>query len=91
MSSLVFLGFSVVMFFISYGIMFTLMPMIFGAFFTVGDAFVLANNSTINSDWQTIYTEEQEIVQWLVPLVPTIGIMIAVIKILMVASVRGRD
>ncbi len=79
------------MFFISYGIMFTLMPMIFGAMFTVGDNFVLANNSTVNADWQVIYQEEQEIVKWLVPLIPTIGIMIAVIKILMVASVRGRD
>lgn len=89
MSSLVFLGFSVIMFFISYGIMFTLMPMIFGAFFTLADSFVVDGN--VNADWQAIYENEEDIVQWLVPLVPTIGIMIAVIKILMVASVRGRD
>jgi hypothetical protein len=77
------------MFFISYGIMFTLMPMIFGAFFTLADDFVVDGN--VNADWQAIYENEEDIVQWLVPLVPTIGIMIAVIKILMVASVRGRD
>jgi len=90
MSSLVFLGFSVIMFFISYGIMFTLMPMIFGSFFTVADTFTSVNG-TMNAEWITIYNEEEDIVQWLVPLIPTIGIMIAVIKILMVASVRGRD
>ena len=91
MSSLVFLGFSVVMFFISYGILFLLMPMIFGQFFTVADSLVNSPNSTMNAAWIQIYNEEEDIVRWLVPLVPTIGIMIAVIKILMVASVRGRD
>jgi len=77
------------MFFISYGIMFTLMPMIFGAFFTLADDFVAQPN--VNADWQQIYEDEEDIVQWLVPLVPTIGIMVAIIKILMVASVRGRE
>ena len=77
------------MFFISYGIMFTLMPMIFGAFFTLANDFVV--EPTFNAEWRAIYEEEEDIVQWLVPLVPTIGIMIAVIKILMVASVRGRE
>ncbi len=69
--------------------MFTLMPMIFGAFFTLANDFVV--EPTFNAEWRTIYEEEEDIVQWLVPLVPTIGIMVAVIKILMVASVRGRD
>ena len=69
--------------------MFTLMPMIFGAFFSTADSIV--NNQTMNAEWIAIYEEEEDIVQWLVPLVPTIGIMVAVIKILMVASVRGRD
>ncbi len=89
MSSLVHLGFSIIMFFISYGVMFTLMPMIFGAFFTLADTFVAA--PTFNTDWQAIYENQEDIVQWLVPLVPTMGIMIAIIKILMVASVRGRE
>ncbi len=71
--------------------MFTLMPMIFGQFFTVADSLVNSPNTTMNAAWVQIYNEEEEIVKWLVPLVPTIGIMIAVIKILMVASVRGRD
>lgn len=88
MSSLVFLGFSIIMFFISYGIMFTLMPMIFGIFFTTVAPMV---NSTSNTSWINIYNQEEGIVKWLVPLVPTIGIFVAVIKILMVASSKGRD
>jgi len=69
--------------------MFTIMPMVFGAFFTLADTFVA--QPTINAEWAAIYEDEEDIVQWLVPLVPTIGIMVAIIKILMVASVRGRD
>jgi len=63
--------------------------MIFGAFFTLANDFVVEPN--FNAEWRQIYEEEEDIVQWLVPLVPTIGIMIAIIKILMIASVRGRD
>ena len=85
-SSLIFLGFSVIMFIISYGIMFTLMPMILGAFFTVAD-----NMDNINPEWVAVYDETEGVVQWLVPLIPTIGIFILVIKVFMVASVRGRD
>ena len=89
MSSLVYLGFSVVMFFLSFGIMFSLMPMIFGAFFTLADTLVV--DPGFNADWRAIYENQEEIVKWLVPLLPTIAIMIAVIKILMVASARGRE
>jgi len=67
------------------------MPMIFGQFFTVADSLVNSPNTTMNAAWVQIYNEEEDIVKWLVPLVPTIGIMIAEIKILTVAPVRGRD
>lgn len=86
MSSLLFLGFSVIAFIISYGIMFTLMPMILGAFFTVAD-----NVNIADASWQQTYEDTEDVVQWLTPLIPTIGIFILVIKVLMVASVRGRD
>lgn len=87
MSSLVFLGLSLILFVITYGIAFTLMPMIFGSFFTLMDE----NNFTINSDWQAIYEKNEDTVQYLVPLMPTMGIIIIVIKVLMTASARGRD
>jgi acyl-CoA synthetase (AMP-forming)/AMP-acid ligase II len=87
MSSLVFLGLSLILFVITYGIAFIVMPMIFGAFFTMMD-----NNAfEINAEWQAIYDQNETTVQYLVPLMPTFGIVIIVIKVLMVASARGRD
>lgn len=74
------------MFIVSYGIMFTLLPMILGAFFSVADANPIADPS-----WAATYEETEDIVQWLVPLIPTIGIFILIIKVFMVASVRGRN
>ena len=87
MSSLVYLGLSLILFVITYGIAFTVMPMIFGAFFTLMDD----NNFTINAEWQAIYEKNETTVQYLVPLMPTFGIIILVIKVLMTASARGRD
>ena len=87
MSSLVYLGLSLVLFVITYGIAFIVMPMIFGAFFTMMDN----NGLVINAEWQAIYDQNETTVQFLVPLMPTFGIVIIVIKVLMVASARGRD
>ena len=84
--SLIFLGFSVISFIISYGIMFTLLPMVLGAFFSVAD-----QSPIQDAEWAAIYESSEDIVQWLVPLIPTIGIFILIIKVFMVASVRGRD
>ena len=87
MSSLVYLGLSLILFSISFGVAFILMPIIFGAFFTMMDA----NNFTINDEWQAIYEQNKVTVQYLVPLIPSLGIVIIVIKVLMTASARGRD
>ena len=65
--------------------MFMLLPTILGVFFT------LADDLEISASWQTTYDETEEVVRWLIPLMPTIGIFILVIKVLMVASTRGRD
>lgn len=85
-SSLLFLGFSVIAFIVSYGIMFTLMPMILGTFYSAAENVPIAS-----AEWQTTYDETEEVTRWLTPLIPTIGIFILVIKVMMVASVRGRD
>ena len=87
MSSLIFLGFSVIIFIISYGLLFTLTPMILGVVYSLADTIV----PTLDADWQATYEETEDVTQWLVPLVPTIGIFILVIKVLMTASTRGRD
>jgi len=64
--------------------MFTLVPIILGAFFSY-------DIDIIDPDWAATRTETENVIRWLIPLVPTIGIFILVIKVLMVASVRGRD
>ncbi len=103
MSSLVFLGFSVIMFLISYGIMFTVTPMILGQFYSV-----LGNMTIASASWQATYDQTEAITQYIVPLIPTydetesitryivpliptVGLFIFIIKVLMVAAVRGRD
>jgi len=86
-SSLIFLGFSVIMFIISYGVMFTIAPMILGSVWTVMDG----QTGTMAPEWLTMYNETKGTIQYLIPLIPTIGIFILIIKVMMVASARGRD
>lgn len=89
MSSLVYLGISVIVFFVGVGIYFWVMPIILGSFFTAADTFL--NGVNINSQWADTYEETETTVRWLVELVPTILISVAFLKILMIAAVRGRD
>ena len=89
MSSLIFLGFSVILFIISYGVMFTIAPMILGSVFTVMEGNL--TNGSMTQEWIDMYNQTKETTQYLVPLIPSIGIFILVIKVLMVASARGRD
>ena len=98
MSSLVYLGLSLVLFIITYGVAFTIMPMIFGAFFNVADISGLLDPTACDTSptsaacqWGTIYENNEDTGQYLVPLMPTLGIVIIVIKVLMTASARGRD
>lgn len=86
MSSLVYLGFSIIMFVVSFGILFTIMPMILGQFYTT------MNNMPIQDpSWQAMSDETQTTIQYIVPLTASLGIFVFVLKVLMVASVRGRD
>jgi hypothetical protein len=83
-SSLVYLGFSIVIFIISYGILFSIMPVILGYFFSI-------DITPTNPQWQQTKEETENVTRWLIPLMPAIGIFVLVLKVLMVASVRGRD
>lgn len=86
MSSLVYLGFSIIVFIISFGLIFYLTPAILGS---VAD---LVNQIPIaDPGWAQTNTETQAVLQWLIPLMPSLGIFVLVLKVLMVASVRGRD
>jgi len=85
MSSLIFLGINIVTFIIIYGIMFLLVPVILGPFFSID------LSESMDEEWIAINDETEEVIQFLIPLVPTIGIFILILKVLMVSSVRGRD
>lgn len=86
MSSLLYLGFSIIAFVISFGFMFLIAPIIMGAVFTMMDDLTL-----LNPAWQAAYEQNENNARLLVNLIPTFGIFMIVIKVLMVASVRGRD
>jgi ABC-type spermidine/putrescine transport system permease subunit II len=89
MSSLVYLGLSLILFVIVFGLAFLLMPMILGSVFSLMDS--MQSTMGISSEWQAIYETNEDTAQLLVPLIPSMGIVIIVIKVLMTASARGRD
>jgi hypothetical protein len=60
--------------------------MILGQFFSTMDSMTIES-----AEWQAIYDTNEETAMFIVPLIPTLGIFIFIIKVLMVASVRGRD
>lgn len=89
MSSLVFLGLSLLAFIISFGLVWIIVPMVLGSFFTA-----ISNTNLItglSTSWQLTYNTTQTQVQWLIPLSVQLGIFILVLKVLMVASNRGAD
>lgn len=62
---------------------------ILGAFFTVvGDTF---DAMGINSEWTETYGEIDSLSQYLLPLIMSLGIVVAIIKVIMVAGGRGAD
>ena len=85
---MVFLGFSIIMFLISYGLMFTLVPMILGQVWTIMDE---TNMPIPNAEWQATYNTTQEQLQYIIPIVPAMGLLVFVIKVLMATSVLGRN
>ena len=85
-SSLVFLGFSVITFIIAYGICFLVAAAVLGAFFSSLNTVPISDPS-----WLAMYVKTQTTIKFLIPLIPSIGILILVIKVLMTASVRGSD
>lgn len=89
MSSLVFLGLSTLAFLISFGLVWILVPMVLGTFFTAVTNSGLVTGMT--ASWQATYNSTQTTVQWIIPLSATVGLFIFILKVLMVASVRGSD
>ena len=87
MSSLVFLGLSTVGFLIIYGIMILVLPIITGQFFSSVDTSLFVVDPT----WLELYNQNEDTVKYLVPVIPTFGIFIVILKVVMTAAARGQD
>lgn len=86
MSSLVFLGISTIIFILSYGILWLLVPITLGVFFSI------VNDIPITDpQWKAVYTENEELVRFLIPLSASIGVFILVLRVLLVSAASGRD
>ena len=72
------------MFVVSYGVMWMIVPMVLGMFFSL-------DVPIMDPEWAVTQQETEDTVRWLVPLVPTLGIFVFIIKVMMAASARGRD
>lgn len=88
-SSLIFLCISAILFIIVFGIMFNLSTVILGAFFAVVDS--LMAGFDLSPEWEATYREISETSSWLILLIMSLGIVIFIIKLLMIAAARGRD
>lgn len=89
MAALVYLGLSLLAFVISFGLVWIIVPMVLGSFFTA-----ISNTNLItglSTSWQLTYNTTQSNVQWLIPLSVQLGIFILVLKVLMAATNRGGD
>ena len=86
MASLIYAGFSALAFILSYGIMWLLVPAIFGIFFGVLD------DINIESEfWKEAYDKNQQLALYLTPLAATLGVFMFIIKVIMMVSARGSD
>lgn len=84
MSSLIYLGFSIITFIITFGIMFYILPMVLGVFFSL-------DIPIMDTEWLETNQQMQTQLQWLIPLTMAIGLFVFVLKVMMAASARGRD
>ena len=82
--NLIHLGFTVIGFIITYAIIFTFTPMILGSVFTSLDALP----EIPNEGWSGLYETNKITIQYLVPLIPSIGIFIIIIRIFMRTAER---
>jgi len=58
--------------------------MVLGPFFS-------SSPTITDPSWNAVNIHTQNVLKYIIPLAPAIGIVLFVIKVLMVASVRGRD
>ena len=86
MASLIYAGFSALGFILTYGIMWLLVPAIFGIFFGVLDDIHIPSEF-----WRDAYQKNQQLALYLTPLAATLGVFMFIIKVIMMVSARGAD
>ena len=84
MSSLIYLAFSIITFIVTFGIMFYLLPMILGVFFSL-------DIPITDPEWNATNEQMQTQLQWLIPLTMALGMFVFVLRVMMSATARGRD
>ena len=84
MSSLIYLAFSIITFIVTFGMMFYLLPMILGVFFSL-------DIPIADPEWFATNQQMQTQLQWLIPLTMALGLFVFVLRVMMAASARGRD
>ena len=88
-SALLFVGIGIVTYVVVLGMLMQFTPAILGTVFTVIGG--LMANSDIDSNWLTLYNDLDALTQLLVPMMFSLLLVLLVIKVLMVAGVRGND
>ena len=88
-SALIFLAISAILFLIVFGIMFNLSTVILGAFFATIDSMIA--NFDLDPTWEATYNEISETSAWLILMIMSLGIVIFIVKLIMIAAARGRD
>ena len=84
MSSLIYLAFSIITFIVTFGIMFYILPMILGVFFSL-------DIPIDDPEWNATNEQMQTQLQWLIPLTMALGMFVFVLRVMMSATARGRD
>lgn len=79
---------SLVMFIIVFGLLMNFAPVVLGAVFNVLDQTM--ETMGITGGWLNTYNEINALSQYLVPLMLSIGIVLLVVKILMIATNTGQ-
>ena len=87
MGSTIYLGFTALIFLISYGLIFLLMPLVFNTVFTVIDQ----QYDQLDPTWANMYNTHKQTVAYMAPLAMSAGLAIFALKIFMAATVRGGD
>jgi len=87
-SAIVYLGISMIMFVLVFGFLFQLTPVILGAVFTTMRS--TAESMNLDTGWLDTYNEVDALSQYLVTLIMSLGIVVFIIKVIMVAVAHGR-